>query len=66
MVRVATTGSGVLAIAAKRLGAARVVGVDKDDEILECAEENAVLNFGEDHGVEFIHGREVRECQASS
>jgi len=55
------TGSGVLAIAAKRLGATRVVGIDKDDEILECANENAELNFGEEHGIELIHGREVRK-----
>ena len=54
------TGSGVLAVAAKRLGAGRVVGVDKDDEILECAEENAELNFGADHGLELVHGRCVR------
>eukprot|EP00282_Hemiselmis_andersenii_P006184 CAMPEP_0114117446 /NCGR_PEP_ID=MMETSP0043_2-20121206/5037_1 /TAXON_ID=464988 /ORGANISM="Hemiselmis andersenii, Strain CCMP644" /LENGTH=237 /DNA_ID=CAMNT_0001209837 /DNA_START=113 /DNA_END=824 /DNA_ORIENTATION=- len=53
------TGSGVLAIAAKRLGASRVVGVDKDDEILECAEENAALNFGDDHTLELVHGRVV-------
>jgi ribosomal protein L11 methylase PrmA len=52
------TGSGVLALAAKRCGATRIVGIDKDDEILQCAHENAALN-SMDGGIEFLHGREL-------
>ena len=37
-------GSGILAIAARRHGAARVVGVDLDPEALVVARENAALN----------------------
>lgn len=37
-------GSGILAIAARRHGAARVVGVDIDPEALIVARENAALN----------------------
>lgn len=54
------TGSGVLAIAAKRCGAGRVVGIDKDDEILSCAQENLDLNFGSGKGgIELVHGRDL-------
>ncbi|HTP25734.1 MAG TPA: 50S ribosomal protein L11 methyltransferase [Anaeromyxobacteraceae bacterium] len=38
------TGSGLLAIAAKKLGAGRVVGTDNDPEALRVARENAALN----------------------
>jgi len=38
------TGSGVLAIAAKRLGAGRVVGNDIDPAAVRIAKENAALN----------------------
>lgn len=38
------TGTGVLAIAAKRLGASRVVGTDNDEVAVELAQENAELN----------------------
>ncbi|MET0405392.1 MAG: 50S ribosomal protein L11 methyltransferase [Cystobacter sp.] len=38
------TGTGVLAIAAKRLGAGRVVGTDNDPVSVELARENAEVN----------------------
>jgi ribosomal protein L11 methyltransferase len=38
------TGTGVLAIAARKLGAGRVVGVDNDPTSVELARENAALN----------------------
>lgn len=53
------TGSGVLAIAALRLGASYVTAVDVDAEALVTAAQNCALNDHLDERVEFLHVREV-------
>jgi ribosomal protein L11 methyltransferase len=47
-------GSGILAIAARKLGAARVTGVDIDAQALEASRANARLNYV---NVEFLDAR---------
>ena len=47
-------GSGILAIAGKKLGASHVIGVDNDPLAIDSARRNAILNGVED-GVEFVN-----------
>ncbi len=58
-------GSGILAIAAARLGAGRVLGVDIDEQALDTARANAALNLqGCAAHREFAHARQALEIQA--
>jgi ribosomal protein L11 methyltransferase len=56
------TGSGVLALAARRFGATRVVGIDNDPTAISTAKANARLN--KIHDVEFRAG-DVRRWKSS-
>lgn len=51
-------GSGVLMLAARRLGCADALGVDVEYEALESSEANAAAT-GVGDGVRFVHGRTV-------
>ena len=55
------TGTGILAIAAARLGAREVVAVDVDSDAVSCARENVEANLGPDQDcacreVHILHG----------
>lgn len=49
------SGSGILAIAAVKLGAARAIGMEQDAEAIQVARRNAARN-GVAHAVEFLEG----------
>ncbi|MGH9252983.1 MAG: 50S ribosomal protein L11 methyltransferase [Vicinamibacterales bacterium] len=53
------TGSGLLAIAASRLGAAHVVGMDDDLDALQAAQDNLSLNRGADVALRHADVRSV-------
>jgi ribosomal protein L11 methyltransferase len=55
------TGSGVLALAARALGASRALGIDNDEDAIQSANENLELNPHLD-GVQFV----VSDAQATS
>jgi len=59
----AGTGNGILAIAAKRLGADRVLGVEKEEEAAETARNNILLNRMEKN-IRIQHG-DVRRLSGS-
>jgi ribosomal protein L11 methyltransferase len=54
------TGSGLLAIAASRLGAGHVLGIDDDADAFHAAAENVTLNSGADVTLRHVDVRSVR------
>jgi ribosomal protein L11 methyltransferase len=59
------TGSGILMIAAARLGAARVCGIDKDETAVEIAAANLKLNSIEPHRYELKTGNLIDETSGT-
>jgi ribosomal protein L11 methyltransferase len=53
------TGSGVLAIAASRLGASHVLGIDDDPNAFRAAQENLTLNKGVDVSLRLVDVRSI-------
>ena len=53
------TGSGLLAIAASRLGAAHVLGIDEDPGAFRAAQENLSLNRGADVALRLVDVRSI-------
>jgi ribosomal protein L11 methyltransferase len=53
------TGSGLLAIAASRLGAAHVLGIDEDPGAFRAAQENLSLNPGADVALRLVDVRSI-------
>ena len=50
------TGSGILAILARKLGAKNVLAVEIDAFAVENTAENIALNLGDNSGIELVHG----------
>jgi ribosomal protein L11 methyltransferase len=59
-------GSGILAIAAAKLGARHVVGIDIDPQAVEASRQNARLNQCEETKVEFHAAQMGRQAGAES
>ncbi len=57
-------GSGILAIAALKLGAKRVVGIDIDPQAIEASTENAKRNGVSEHLELFLTEEQPKELQA--
>jgi ribosomal protein L11 methyltransferase len=57
-------GSGILAIAGKKLGALRVTGIDNDPMAIQSARRNAVLNKVE-HDLD-LRNQPLRECSETA
>lgn len=53
------TGSGLLAIAASRLGASHVLGIDEDSNAFHAAQENLSLNRGADVSLRLVDVRSI-------
>jgi ribosomal protein L11 methyltransferase len=53
------TGSGLLAIAASRLGAAHVLAIDEDPNAFHAAQENLSLNRGADVALRLVDVRSI-------
>jgi len=55
-------GSGILAIAAKKLGAAKVVGIDIDENAVQASQFNAQENA---EAIDFFHAKDFKPEQAA-
>jgi ribosomal protein L11 methyltransferase len=53
------TGSGLLAIAASRLGASHVLGIDEDPNAFRAAQDNLTLNRGADVSLRLVDVRSI-------
>jgi ribosomal protein L11 methyltransferase len=53
------TGSGLLAIAASRLGASHVLGIDEDPNAFRAAQENLTLNRGADVSLRLVDVKSI-------
>ncbi|MBL9155600.1 MAG: 50S ribosomal protein L11 methyltransferase [Verrucomicrobiales bacterium] len=59
------SGSGILAVAARKLGAREVVAVENDPLALEVARENA-RRHGEAEAIEYVEGDAIAWCETAA
>jgi len=57
-------GSGILAIAALKLGAKQAIGIDIDPQAIEASRDNAQRNGVSEHLVLYLSGQEPKNLQA--